>query len=597
MTSLSLCMIVKNEEDCLSRCLNSVKDIVDEIIIVDTGSTDSTIDIAKSFDSKVFEIKWQDDFSYARNYSFSKASCEWMLIMDADDELKKEDKSKIKPLLNQHKVDVYYFRTISYVGKTPNHNLVSNLNPRLIRNNNKYRFEGRIHEQIRYERKKIPKGKMKSINITIYHYGYLNKNIDKKKKRKRNIKILKQVLSCDKNKAFNLFNMGNEYFALQNFSTALAYYLKSYNNFNKNLGYSPKLLIRIIMCYDELQKYYEEMKMIDTSLLYFPECTDLVYLKACLFHKQDKITLAIDHFKKCLDMGKPPMHQSFIMGVESFRSSFALAEIYYNISDYDKAYSYYIKTIEYKQDFILPLHKISNIFIKKGYDISFIRNRIESFFDDCYCYSSLITLADIFSRLKKYNTAYEYIKLAEKCNCEINKTKYFKAMILFNQKKYSEAKEIYKKISGDFYNNALYKLVLCEIFTNNTNEAINYLNEIEDSDTAKSIIYNKFVDILLQKNVDIITDNKEESESYIDPIFNLLKIIMEASYPDIFESSLKLLNLINNDLVLLKLAKLYYNYGYYKLAYDELLRSIKLFEKIDLEGINILKKIYITTKL
>mgnify|MGYP001386520006 CR=1 FL=1 len=84
--SISLCMIVKNEEDVLIRCLESVKYIVDEIIIVDTGSTDSTVEIAKKYGARIFYYKWDDSFSSARNYSLEKATKEWILIMDADDE-------------------------------------------------------------------------------------------------------------------------------------------------------------------------------------------------------------------------------------------------------------------------------------------------------------------------------------------------------------------------------------------------------------------------------------------------------------------------------------------------------------------------------
>ena len=85
--TISLCMIVKNEEENLPNALNSVKDVVDEIIIVDTGSTDNTIEIAKSFGAKVYYYEWNDDFASARNEALKHATCEWILSMDADDEM------------------------------------------------------------------------------------------------------------------------------------------------------------------------------------------------------------------------------------------------------------------------------------------------------------------------------------------------------------------------------------------------------------------------------------------------------------------------------------------------------------------------------
>lgn len=116
--SLSLCMIVKNEENTLSRCLESVKDIVDEIILVDTGSTDSTVEIAESYGAKIFFYKWDNSFANARNYSLSKASKDWILIMDADDELVKEDKDKVALLINneENKLNAYFGETLSYSG-------------------------------------------------------------------------------------------------------------------------------------------------------------------------------------------------------------------------------------------------------------------------------------------------------------------------------------------------------------------------------------------------------------------------------------------------------------------------------------------------
>ena len=90
MQSISLCMIVKDEQDVLKRCLESVKNIVDEIIIVDTGSTDNTIEIAKEYTHKIYHLKWENDFAKARNYSLSKATKDYILWLDADDYLDNE---------------------------------------------------------------------------------------------------------------------------------------------------------------------------------------------------------------------------------------------------------------------------------------------------------------------------------------------------------------------------------------------------------------------------------------------------------------------------------------------------------------------------
>lgn len=98
MPTISLCMIVKNEEDILERCLESTLDIVDEIIIVDTGSTDGTRKIAQKYTDKIYDFQWIDDFSAARNYSFSKATMDYILWLDADDVIIPKDREKLKKL-------------------------------------------------------------------------------------------------------------------------------------------------------------------------------------------------------------------------------------------------------------------------------------------------------------------------------------------------------------------------------------------------------------------------------------------------------------------------------------------------------------------
>ncbi len=122
--TVSLCMIVKNEEDNLPRCLESIKDIVDEIIIVDTGSTDKTVEIAKSYGAKVYYLKWNNNFSEARNESLKYATKDWILILDGDDELRAQYKENFKVLLNSNldEKTIYFFETLSYYGDTVDNN-------------------------------------------------------------------------------------------------------------------------------------------------------------------------------------------------------------------------------------------------------------------------------------------------------------------------------------------------------------------------------------------------------------------------------------------------------------------------------------------
>ena len=98
MITVSLCMIVKNEEPILARCLDSVADLVEEIIIVDTGSTDKTKEIAAKYTDKIYDFEWIDDFSAARNFAFSKATREYIYTADADEVINEENREKFRVL-------------------------------------------------------------------------------------------------------------------------------------------------------------------------------------------------------------------------------------------------------------------------------------------------------------------------------------------------------------------------------------------------------------------------------------------------------------------------------------------------------------------
>ena len=110
ISTISLCMMVKNEEEFLPRCLESVKDVVDEIVIVDTGSTDRTVEIAESYGARVYHHPWENDFSKHRNQSISYASGAWILEMDADEEFFSEDTQKIGKTLQETNADFLYLK-------------------------------------------------------------------------------------------------------------------------------------------------------------------------------------------------------------------------------------------------------------------------------------------------------------------------------------------------------------------------------------------------------------------------------------------------------------------------------------------------------
>lgn len=153
MVTISLCMIVKNEERVLERCLNSVKGLVDEIVIVDTGSTDATKEIAARYTDKIYDFTWIFDFSAARNFAFSKATCEYIYTADADEVIDEENRAKFlqlkEALLPEIEiVQMYYGNQLSF-GTI--YNFDKELRPKLFKRLREFEWVEPIHETIRLE--------------------------------------------------------------------------------------------------------------------------------------------------------------------------------------------------------------------------------------------------------------------------------------------------------------------------------------------------------------------------------------------------------------------------------------------------------------
>lgn len=165
LISISLCMIVKNEEEVLGRCLESVGPVADEIVILDTGSTDRTKEIARQFTDQVYDYPWQGDFAAARNAAFLKATKEFWLWLDADDVLPKVEQEKLLALKNRLSaldVDVVMMQYATSFDEAGNPTFRFR-RERLIKNIHRPVWEGRVHEMI------APFGKVLQEDITVYH--------------------------------------------------------------------------------------------------------------------------------------------------------------------------------------------------------------------------------------------------------------------------------------------------------------------------------------------------------------------------------------------------------------------------------------------
>ena len=233
-------MITKNEEKYLQQCLSSVKDFVDEIIVVDTGSTDKTKEIAKKFSANVFDFKWVDDFSAARNESLKRATKDWILVLDADEKLAKKDLEKLKELTIDENYVAYYFVIRTYTDESSAAGWSSSKEDdyeesrcasgwfatkmvRMFKNRSNIYFDGVIHETVRDSIEDA--GKIKESDFPIHHFGRLtNEKSSFKKELYQKLTKLKMSAKEDFHSYSQLAIQAQE---TGNFEKAIEYFKKS----------------------------------------------------------------------------------------------------------------------------------------------------------------------------------------------------------------------------------------------------------------------------------------------------------------------------------------------------------------------------------
>ena len=207
---LSLCMIVRNEEEVLERCLRSVADIVDQIVIVDTGSKDRTIDIASSYSSEIYSYSWHGDFSAARNESLRYAKGDWILVLDADDELSESSRWRIRPLIRNTEYDAVGIVVRNIAPPDDVVKYYDDTRYRLFRNHRGFCYEQRVHNQIAGSIFRNG-GRAVDSDLVILHHGY-KENFQRKAI--RSLPMIEAALLEDPENAYMHFKRGETLKAL-----------------------------------------------------------------------------------------------------------------------------------------------------------------------------------------------------------------------------------------------------------------------------------------------------------------------------------------------------------------------------------------------
>ncbi|MCG8606990.1 tetratricopeptide repeat protein [bacterium] len=256
-------MIVKNEETYLHDCLESMDGVADEIILVDTGCTDHTIDIAREFGAQIYRFPWKDDFAAARNESLRHASCDWIFQIDADERLLAESKEELRRLLK--KSDALCVNVLIDSPKRESGKGHVCRAHRLFRNLPGIRYNGRIHEQISPSVIAL-KGRECFSTIKLRHLGYAKNEQEMQKKSRRNYLLLKKQIAEEPNNAYWHYSLAQNQILNAQYEDAL-------DSLNESirLGGLPKdirctILNNLAEIHIKLGRYGEAIKFANQSL-------------------------------------------------------------------------------------------------------------------------------------------------------------------------------------------------------------------------------------------------------------------------------------------------------------------------------------------
>lgn len=354
--SLALCCIVKNEALNLARCLDSVRNCVDQIVLVDTGSEDETVEIAKHYGATIEHFEWCNDFSLARNYSLSCVTCDWILVLDADEEWMIQDqawKAQLDAAVDGFAVP----RTdIHEVGE-----VLGGAHLRLFRNHPGIHYQGPYHEQLQFPSEITPE--IQPLwGAHIVHYGNSDENI-RDKNLNRDIPILEKMRQEHTLDLWRLDCLARKYIKVGLTDQAIDCYDEALERLTPHLlsGEKPAELFWIPTLLDALGANALEAEDYETARIvamrgveWFPTFPPLNYLTGELMLHLGFPLAAKGYFEHCLALGKT---QSFYKGdpfpmdfVQLF-PAYGIGNVYLELKDYRSAIEYLNQALKFNPDY------------------------------------------------------------------------------------------------------------------------------------------------------------------------------------------------------------------------------------------------------
>lgn len=377
---ISLCVICKNEEQNIKKCLNGVSAIVNEMIVVDTGSTDRTVEIAKQSGAQVFHYEWDNNFSNAKNYALEQAKNDWIIFLDADEYILPKDARKIVRIIleierRDNSADAFVLKHISVDDKR---GLVIETN-NLIRvfRRSTLRYRRAIHESLYKKGGLINIADATQSDVAIYHSGYSFDRMEMKAE--RNLELLKNELRSGESTPLTPLYLSDSYMALQDYTKAIEYATQFIESGYSMYGFNARpysTIIRSLVALDSGHKLRREW--ISEALVKFPGHPDFIWLKGIQHLAEEEFSDALKTLLDCIS------YSATYKGNESVTITRVLGDIYAHIgyiyilkNDELNAFEFFVKGLKEQKYLVKAFHGLITI-VKTYpiYDAIFLINSI-----------------------------------------------------------------------------------------------------------------------------------------------------------------------------------------------------------------------------
>ena len=340
MSSISLCMIVKNEEEKIERCLKSLLPYGFEIIIVDTGSTDNTKEVARKYTPNVYDFSWNDNFSEARNFSLSKASNEWIFVLDSDEWIKSLDVEELLYFMNHLSHAAGAVTRENITGTPENPSLTIDRTERFF-SKNKFHYTGMIHEQLTPV--DADSFECLLLDSTIKHDGYCMSEEKRTEKSLRNISLLKKQMESDPDNPYVYYQLGKGYEMISDYTTAESYFEKALSfDIDPELAYGQALVVSYGYCLlytNQIQKALE-LTRFSSSL---SSSADFIYLLGLIYLENKQYDKALDEFEKAMTF-----EFAREIGANTYLPAYQIGKILLLIGEKETAKEYFLRCGNYQ---------------------------------------------------------------------------------------------------------------------------------------------------------------------------------------------------------------------------------------------------------